>query len=886
MSKSRDIADSAATINFIDNVTSDVQTQINGLGSRGTLTKTFANNESASIALSSSALVPVVSVTKEVDASVATNNQWDVNSNTENYTRLDTAIFTTLDFTSGGSPFVLGSGSFSVKDIGKTIEANSGKFVLVATDGSFVETTAPTSYDQVAAGSWGMYGVVYNTADDDLEVSGTIINTFSIALGNVAYTQSFSMVAQDTNMAGLAFSPDGTKMFTTGTQLDQIYEYTLSTGFDVSTASFVQSFSVAAQDTAPYGIAFNPDGTKMFMSGGLNDSVYEYTLSTGFDIGTASYSQSVAISFSNTDSRGIKFNPDGTKLFIVSGAPTDKLILYTLSTGFDVSTASTAGNTLNLGNADSSPYDVAFSPDGTKLFMTGLANTRIYSFTLSTAYDILTATQDNYYYSVLSQTTNPIGIAFNDTGTKMFWVSSNTDTVYEYSIGSFVTPYGYRAVHTTSSTNSSNWLDINTMTADDAAGDGSVHYAISTDDRASWTVIDNTLGERDIVRNNSGTWQYNANLSYGSETWVNSITNTELAALEESMEVGGYSLADTTFVNSYSFSGVETALTSVTFSHDGVYMYIVGFINDTIYRYTLATPYDPTTIIQALNMSKNISTYDTNPYGLALSEDGSKLFVIGTGSNAIDQFILTTPFDISTLTFDYTFYLSSYDGVGVGFGFSKDGTKLYFGGQTNDKLYAFTLSTPWEMRTASFVNDISILAETGFPRAIAVHPTGTRLFVGDLAGDRIIEYALSTPYDISTATFTTSVSVVDKDNSPNGLVFSNDGSKMIISGSQNNSVYQFTTQALNPNRMTKTQLNSVTDLNHITSSNDLDLAIIFNTSAKTAAVPSSDGVSINYDANVAFKGAVLGTDYDFEAPSGDSVTITALAANNLKVRVL
>ena len=99
MSKSRDIADSAATINFIDTVTSNVQTQLNTLDTAldnisvtsGTLTKTFTNGESASISLTSSVLAPVVSVIKEVPQSGVTNNTWDVNSTTENYTRLDSA---------------------------------------------------------------------------------------------------------------------------------------------------------------------------------------------------------------------------------------------------------------------------------------------------------------------------------------------------------------------------------------------------------------------------------------------------------------------------------------------------------------------------------------------------------------------------------------------------------------------------------------------------------------------------------------------------------------------------------------------------------------------------------------------------------------------------
>ena len=106
MSKSRDIADSAATINYIDNVTSDVQSQINTLDNAldnisvtsGTLTKTFTTGESSTIDLTSSVLAPVVSVTKEVPQSGVTNNSWDVNSTTENYTRLDSAYATTLDW--------------------------------------------------------------------------------------------------------------------------------------------------------------------------------------------------------------------------------------------------------------------------------------------------------------------------------------------------------------------------------------------------------------------------------------------------------------------------------------------------------------------------------------------------------------------------------------------------------------------------------------------------------------------------------------------------------------------------------------------------------------------------------------------------------------------
>ncbi len=69
-------------------------------------------------------------------------------------------------------------------------------------------------------------------------------------------------------------------MFIVGLTNDTVYQYTLSTGFDVSTASYSSlSFSVAAQEAAPRGMAFSTDGTKMFIVGVGNDTVYQYSTS-------------------------------------------------------------------------------------------------------------------------------------------------------------------------------------------------------------------------------------------------------------------------------------------------------------------------------------------------------------------------------------------------------------------------------------------------------------------------------------------------------------------------------------------------------------------------------------------------------------------------------
>jgi len=86
------------------------------------------------------------------------------------------------------------------------------------------------------------------------------------------------------------FKPDGTKMFVIGSAYDTVFQYSLGTVWDVSTASYdSKSFDVYSQDSRPTGVFFKPDGTKMFVIGPVNDKVFQYSLGTAWDVSTASY---------------------------------------------------------------------------------------------------------------------------------------------------------------------------------------------------------------------------------------------------------------------------------------------------------------------------------------------------------------------------------------------------------------------------------------------------------------------------------------------------------------------------------------------------------------------------------------------------------------------
>ena len=245
------------------------------------------------------------------------------------------------------------------------------------------------------------------------------------------FVDSFDVSGQEGVSTGLAFNADGTKMFVVGINALNVNEYTLSTGFDVTTASFVDGFDISSQDASPDDIAFNTDGTKMFMLGFRGDDVNEYTLSTGFDVSTASFVDRFSIVGQERSPTGIAFNTDGTKMF-VSGQTSDNVNEYTLSTGFDVSTASFV-DSFDVSGQDSSPQALAFNSDGTKMFVLGKTADDVNEYTLSTGFDVTTASFVDSF-DVSGQETQPTGLAFNADGTKMFVVGVVGDDVNEYSI--------------------------------------------------------------------------------------------------------------------------------------------------------------------------------------------------------------------------------------------------------------------------------------------------------------------------------------------------------------------------------------------------------------------------------------------------------------------
>jgi len=301
---------------------------------------------------------------------------------------------------------------------------------VTGTAGDAQVTVSWTAPSDVGGAAITGYSVQSNNGD------GTYNSSYD--LSSASYDGvSFDVSSQETAPYGLTFNNDGTKLYVTGQGTDTVYQYSLSTAFDLDTTSYDSvSFNANSQNTAIAGVAFNNDGTKMYLVGYSSpSSVFQYSLSTAFDLSTASYdSVSFNVSSQASTAFGLAFNNAGTKMYIVSFG-NDTIYQYSLSSAFNLSTASYDSVSLSVNAQEAAPAGMTFNNDGTKMYIVGENGDEVNQYGLSTAFDLSTASYDNIAFSLSSQDSTPADIAFNNDGTKMYMVGYNTDAVYQYSTG-------------------------------------------------------------------------------------------------------------------------------------------------------------------------------------------------------------------------------------------------------------------------------------------------------------------------------------------------------------------------------------------------------------------------------------------------------------------
>ncbi len=224
--------------------------------------------------------------------------------------------------------------------------------------------------------------------------------------------------------------------------------------------------------------------------------------------------------------------------------------------------------------------------------------------------------------------------------------------------------------------------------------------------------------------------------------------------------------------------------------------------------------------------------------GVVFNNDGSKMFISfqATTGNAnfgyINEYNLSTPYDISTHTYagddercdlDVEAGAANVDPKTTGdLAISTDGLKVFFlRRSTNganpdmDRLYRYDLTTPYDISTCYYVEDINpdtdalALGSTAvgdrgdFTRnhvqGVEINPAGTKIFLtfNDASGttDGVKEFSLSKPFDITTMSLVKSAGIsleTAANDNPDAIFFGLNGKRVFVTDHNRLTVTQFT----------------------------------------------------------------------------------------------
>ena len=283
--------------------------------------------------------------------------------------------------------------------------------------------------------------------DDTITVTdGETAQTQTYEVNNAIDSSTSLTVGSGTHGSGISFNHDGTKMFKTDYENDQIHQWTLSTAFDpTSKSGSATSVSLdfntgdASQGNWPVGHAWNSDGTKLFVANwdGVDEYwIHSYDLSTAYDVSTISLvtpSESNSYNTGLYNVKSLAVSSDGTKFYFLED-DARQVRQITFATAYDVSSSASSA-TLSISSNTTYPRSLAFSDNGKKLFVGDTSNEKIHQYNLTTAWDISSGVSYDGGIT-LTTTIDPFGIVFTHGGTKMLILDEAGETVDVHSLKS------------------------------------------------------------------------------------------------------------------------------------------------------------------------------------------------------------------------------------------------------------------------------------------------------------------------------------------------------------------------------------------------------------------------------------------------------------------
>ena len=253
--------------------------------------------------------------------------------------------------------------------------------------------------------------VAWTTSDIVTErLIATEITTPTAYLPGAIYTgNSFDTLLLSTITEGF-FKDDGTKFFTKDSISNDVdlAEWTMDPPWDIAGATKTYTYVAPAFGTRKHTHARQlffggtTPGTRLYLhdagqhnpGGGSNndESIVQYSLTTPYDLSTIDHSSAVFLGIfdlTGNGSLGAFFRADGLKFFVVEFGASDFVHPFTMSSAWDLSTATYDGTSLSAPGAN----DVWFTDDGLQMYISDsfTVDNIIRRYTLATAWDVTTA---------------------------------------------------------------------------------------------------------------------------------------------------------------------------------------------------------------------------------------------------------------------------------------------------------------------------------------------------------------------------------------------------------------------------------------------------------------------------------------------------------------
>jgi sugar lactone lactonase YvrE len=204
------------------------------------------------------------------------------------------------------------------------------------------------------------------------------IAAYNATSGATVWTASTT----DVQIAAIAISPDGSKVFVTGTANGTTGRGSNTEAYSTTTgATLWTSATDVVPDLSPGadGMAVSPDGTKVFITGTVNGTgrleKYYGTAALSAATGTRSWESRYPVTKPPLGGAAISIavSPDGSKVFATGSTPGTKQANYTGygTVAYNATTGARLWAALEHGAFAGFAHAVAVSPDGSKVFVTG-----------------------------------------------------------------------------------------------------------------------------------------------------------------------------------------------------------------------------------------------------------------------------------------------------------------------------------------------------------------------------------------------------------------------------------------------------------------------------------------------------------------------------------